>query len=230
MKNKVAAALSAKPTKPPFAKLWFAKLWFVNPWPVNPCLATTWSAAWPWAARIRNPVLLLLKTASRTRQSAIRDPQSDDARPGYSAFSISCGLRATQCGYQTLNQPGVDSLAACAPEECVRTLESCATHTAGESSVHSGRVAVTKSEAHFFQRIHVAGSELLLADRSCGSGTPRKTGSKRTGQARAWSTSHGSGCSGPCYDASLQVKVSAEFAREQGTGLLAVRTATPPHL
>jgi hypothetical protein len=44
VKNNVAAARSAKPTN-------------------------LWSAAWPWAARIRNPVLLLLKTASRTQQA-----------------------------------------------------------------------------------------------------------------------------------------------------------------
>jgi hypothetical protein len=42
VKNKVVTARLAKPTN-------------------------GWSAAWPWAARIRNPVLLLLKTASCAR-------------------------------------------------------------------------------------------------------------------------------------------------------------------
>jgi len=54
VKNKVAAARSAKPTKPCFAEI---------------RSGSPWSAAWPWAARIRNPVLLLLKTASRTREA-----------------------------------------------------------------------------------------------------------------------------------------------------------------
>src|SRR6266849_6197392 len=54
VKNKVAAARSAQQVNTCFA---------------NPCLANSWSAAWPWAARIRNPVPLLLKTASRTRQA-----------------------------------------------------------------------------------------------------------------------------------------------------------------
>src|SRR5208283_4746793 len=54
VKNKVARARLAKPAYP-----WFARL----------CSAKPPLAAWPWAARIRNPVLLLLKTASRVRQS-----------------------------------------------------------------------------------------------------------------------------------------------------------------
>src|SRR5208337_4501780 len=52
VKNKVAATRSAKPANPCFA---------------DPRSANPWSAAWPWAARIRNPVLL--KTSSRTRQA-----------------------------------------------------------------------------------------------------------------------------------------------------------------
>src|SRR5208282_4609412 len=54
VKNKVARPRLAKPTRP-----WFARL----------CSAKSPFAAWPWAARIRNPVLLLLKTASRVRQA-----------------------------------------------------------------------------------------------------------------------------------------------------------------
>ena len=63
LKNKVAATCSAKPAKPCLATLGLARSSLARPG-----LATRWSTAWPWAARIRNPVLQLLKTASRSRQ------------------------------------------------------------------------------------------------------------------------------------------------------------------
>ena len=82
LKNKVAATRSAKPAKPLLATPGLARSSLARP-----CLATRWSTAWPWAARIRNPVLLLLKTASCTRVAA-------GAQANLSQYN--CGLNPTQ--------------------------------------------------------------------------------------------------------------------------------------
>ena len=138
MKNKVAAARLAKPANP----------WFANPWSAKP-----WSAAWPWAARIRNPVLL--KTASRTRQA-------DDASPGYySLGQYSRGARPMQRGHRTSNRLAVDSVTAYARAERVRAPESCSRRSFGDSNAHSEPFAATKAEAHIFQRNREGGSGML---------------------------------------------------------------------
>ena len=159
MKNKVAATRSAKPA--------------------NPCFDTTWSAAWPWAAHIRNPVLL--KTPSRAR--AIQ-PCS-----GLHSVSISCGALPMQRGCRTSHRSAVDPVTPYARSDLVRAPESCARRSSGDSNVHSGPLAVTRTEAHVFQRTHEGGSGILPARHIPGSGIPRKTGSMRDWQGDSQDTS-----------------------------------------
>jgi hypothetical protein len=155
VKNKVAAARLAKPANP-------------------------WSAAWPWAARIRNPVLL--KTASRT-------PGKPMTLRRATLRQYSRGARPMQRGYRTSNRSAVDSVTACGRAERVRAPESSARRSPVDRSAHSGPFAVTKAEAHASQRNREGGSDMLLVRHIPGSGIPRKTGSKTGWQGESQNTS-----------------------------------------
>ncbi len=162
VKNKVAAARLAKPPN----------LCSAKPRSANPGLARLWSAAWPWVARIRNPVLLLLKTASCTRQA-------DRASPDYTSVSIDAVLAPMQRGYRSSNHLPVDSATAYAPAERVQTPESYARCSCGDSNDHSELFAAAITEAHTVRRNREAASDMLLVRHIPDSKILRKVGSKR---------------------------------------------------
>jgi hypothetical protein len=164
VKNKAAATRSAQPA---------------NPWSDNP-----WSAARPWAARIRNPVLLLLllKTASSTRQA-----DETFCRATFPQYSR--GARPMQRGYRTSNRLAVDSVASCARAERDRAPESSARHSPGDSNARNAPLAATKTEAHISQRSREGGSDMLRVRHIPCNGIPQKTGSKRGWQRESQNTS-----------------------------------------
>ena len=191
VKNKLAAACVAQPVKP--------------------CSANPWSAAWPWAARIRNPapLLLLLKTASSTRQA---DETFCRALP----TKYSRAVNPMQRGYRTSNQMAAHFVTACVRPQPVRAPESYARHSPGDSNAHSGPLAATKTEAHVSRRIREDGSDMLHVLHIPGNGIPRKTGSRmgweRESQNTSWtelflalihSNSH--------YDVKLRIKAESAF-------------------
>src|ERR1039458_7867038 len=99
------------------------------------------------------------------------------------------GARPMQRGYRTSNRLAVDSVTACARAEPVRAPESCARHSSGDSTAHSAPLAITKTEAHVFQRNREGGSDMLFESHIPGSGIPRKIGSKRAWQGESRDTS-----------------------------------------
>ena|ERR1035441_129418 len=154
VKNKVAAAHSAKPA---------------NPCSANPWSAKSWSAAWPWAARIRNPVLL--KTASALNQS--------DTLGWATLRQYSRGAVPMQRDCRTWKDLAFDSVISCLRAERVRVPESCARRSCVEGNAHTELFAATKAEAHASRRSREGESETLLARHIPGSGIPRKIAPKR---------------------------------------------------
>ena len=150
----------------------------------NPCSDNPWSAARPWAARIRNPVplLLLLKTSSSTQQA---DETFCRATPP----QYSRGAHPMQRGYRTSNRLAVDSVKPCAQAEPGQTPESSARHSPGDGNAHSGPLAATKTEAHISQRNREGGTDMLRVRHIPGNGIPRKAGSKRGWQRESQNTS-----------------------------------------
>jgi hypothetical protein len=86
------------------------------------------------------------------------------------------------------NRSAVDSVTAYARFEGVRSPESCARRSSGDSNAHSGLLAVTTTEARISQRNREGGSDTLLAPHIPGSGIPRKTGSQRGWQRESRNT------------------------------------------
>jgi hypothetical protein len=89
-----------------------------------------------------------------------------------------------QCDRQ-LNHPPVDFVIACACLALDRELESCATHSFGDSNVRSALLATTRLEAHIFQRTREGVSDRLPVRHNPGSGILQKTGSKRIWDRKA---------------------------------------------
>ena len=164
MKNKVAAARSAKPANPRCAKPRSAKPWLVK----------SRFTAWPWAARIRNPVLL--KTASRTRRA--------NALRRSTLRQYSCGARPMQRGYRTRNPLAVHRVIHDAPVERVRAPESCARRSYVEGNAHTELFAATRAAARASQRSREGGSEMLRVRHIPGNGIHQKIAPKRQGDSQ----------------------------------------------
>ena len=154
VKNKFAAARLARPT---------------NPGCANSGCADPWFAAWPWAARIRNPVLL--KTASGLR------PADDACRILLSQYS----RRAPpmQRVYPASNRPAFHSPIACAQAEGVRAREPYARRKPGDSNAHNARLGATEREARVFRESCVDVTDKPPASHIPGSKIPQTDGSKR---------------------------------------------------
>jgi hypothetical protein len=72
------------------------------------------SAAWPWAARIRNPVLLLLKTASApAKRDCLAGPKLKCSLAQYSCAAVTYAMRpvvSEGCSLWVAAQVGGDSV------------------------------------------------------------------------------------------------------------------------
>jgi hypothetical protein len=90
--------------------------------------------------------------------------------------------------HRTSNRSAADSVTAYSRSVGVRSPESCAKRSSGDSNAHSGLLAVTKTEARISQRSREGGSDTLLLPHIPGSGIPRKTGSQRGWQRESRNT------------------------------------------
>src|ERR1700678_3466132 len=88
------------------------------------------------------------------------------------------GEHPMQRSYLTSKRQSPNSALACAGAEKVPASESRTKNSFGDNNAHSELLVVTTREAHVFQRNREAWICTLLAGRTRGSGTLRKTCSK----------------------------------------------------
>ena len=125
------------------------------------------------------------KPSTATAEDSLPHPASQCRSARLHLCQYSCGALPMQRGRRTSNRRRVDCGSVYARAERVRAPESCARRNSGESNAHSEPLAVTKVEAHIFQRNREGGSDMLPVRHIPGSGIPRKTGSKRNWQGQS---------------------------------------------
>jgi hypothetical protein len=154
VKKAAAAARLAKLTKTSFAELSSGNRRF---------------AAWPWVARIPNPVPLLLKTASA--------PEKTRRFAGPTALSIAAALHPTQRG--TLNSGAAESDSAGLPVLLVPTPAWCAKRNREDRNQRNAPGAKVKEEDRIFQNSHERENDTLYFRHIRCIETRRKSGSVR---------------------------------------------------
>jgi|SRR5208337_3472911 len=150
------------------------------------------------------------KPSTATAEDGLLHPAIRPCLAGLYRLSISCGTHPMQRGYRTMSCPVFGSAAACADSDRVRAPKSCAIHSFGDSTAHSGLPAATTTEAEIFRRARGGESDRLPPRRIPGNGIPRKTGSKRGYQGESQIPPGWNYCN-PILDAKLRVIVSARL-------------------
>ena len=109
------------------------------------------SAAWPWAARIRNPVLL--KTTSR-------NPARNWAPAGRDASSIAAIRRVMQCAGHAPKRLTNRNPRPCAPVQDAQELWWCEKRKRDGSSARNEPASTTATEACAFQRSRALATDM----------------------------------------------------------------------